>query len=252
MKRTLADVAGVHPGSPVRLVPGGAHAAVVGDVPAHEFSGEALAAKLNEMPSLEALARGHADVLARLVAEATVLPARLATVFSNDEHVRREMARRDASLADDFRRLAGLREWGVKVYVDPRRLRRTLARESAEETASPMVEPERRGAAYLAERQRDRALAARLRDEVRARTHDLHRSLGEIASDARLVAARADVGETRVGDLALNAAYLLPRERENELAEAVDRFARRFAELGFDARATGPWPPYNFVEDPPA
>ena len=47
--------------------------------------------------------------------------------------------------------------------------------------------------------------------------------------------------------MVLNGAYLVRRERENELAQVAGSLRERWSASGFELELTGPWPPYNFV-----
>jgi hypothetical protein len=53
--------------------------------------------------------------------------------------------------------------------------------------------------------------------------------------------------------MVLNAAYLIERERTNELHEIVAELEEHHRGLGARIELSGPWPPYNFVpgEDAP-
>ena len=245
----LADVVGVDPGTAVNLVSEGRIAAVTSDVPADEFSGEELARKLNEIRSLEAIARAHARVLDRLVARETVLPARLATLYRSEDDVRRLITDQEAVFTRAFGRLHGVREWGVKMFVERERLLQWIEAASADGAEASPGAVVSGGAAYLAERQRRQALEQRYRDEVLARAEEVHETLGGLATEGRLVMTHAALPGEEARELALNAAYLVPREREDELRALIAGFAGRFDERGVVVTATGPWPPYNFLEE---
>jgi hypothetical protein len=51
------------------------------------------------------------------------------------------------------------------------------------------------------------------------------------------------------GDMILNGAYLAESGREPELRSAVRELQERYRPDGVSYELTGPWPPYNFVED---
>jgi hypothetical protein len=246
----LAGVVGVDPDADVHLVREGPVAAVVSEVQADEFSEAALARKLNDIGSLESVARGHERVLDALVASGTVLPARLATLYRNEDDVRRVAAEQQSALTKAFRRLAGVREWGVKVFVRRPCLLKRLEEQGAAGPASSAARAVPQGAAYLAERQRRQELERRLRSEVLARADEVHEALRGLATASRLVGTRAELPGDDLGELALNAAYLVRREDEGALRELVASFERRLDGRGFVVRLTGPWPPYNFLEEP--
>ncbi|MBI0295081.1 GvpL/GvpF family gas vesicle protein [Streptomyces sp. PRKS01-29] len=151
--RAVATLRGVAD-EQVGLVETGDLAAAVGPVPAQEFEEGALRAGLEELPRLEALARGHHGVVAGLAPLGAVLPLRLATVYRDEDRVRRVLQERRDQFLPLLERLAGHVEWGVKVYTDPTGFSTADAAATAdaaggEEALSP-------GRAYLAARRRRR------------------------------------------------------------------------------------------------
>ena len=49
------------------------------------------------------------------------------------------------------------------------------------------------------------------------------------------------------GQMLLNAAYLVDRDRTEELHQIVSELEQRHLALDARIELTGPWPPYNFV-----
>jgi hypothetical protein len=245
----MEDVEGIAPARPIRLVAGNGIAAVVSDVPADEFSRDALARNLNELPWLEATARSHTRVLSHLLSRGAVLPARLPTVYRSDDQVREVLVREHEVLARALDRLRGVREWGIKVSVDGLRLVRVIEQELEDAPRAKAAGESSGGAAYLARRQREKTVEERARREVSARARDAHEFLRGAAVDARVVAARAELPGGHAGDVVLSGAYLVARDREEEFHRAVADLRRLFEDRGLVIVASGPWPPYNFVEE---
>ena len=50
----------------------------------------------------------------------------------------------------------------------------------------------------------------------------------------------------------MNGAYLVERERDDELREALEQLRTEHRERGLVLELTGPWPAYNFVGAKPA
>ena len=247
----VEDVEGIAPGRPIRVVRGQGVAAVVSDVPPEEFSREALTENLNELPWLEVLARSHARVLDHLVSHGAVLPARLATIYRSDDQVREVLDRERAIFARTLDRLQGVREWGVKVSVDRAGLSRAID-EADDVSGLDAAGASSGGTAYLVRRQREKRVDERVRGEVRARAHEVHATLSAVSVDARVLAARAKLPGTNAGEVVLSGAYLVARDREDAFNATVAELGRRFAPQAIAIAASGPWPPYNFVEEPSA
>ncbi|GAA2304524.1 GvpL/GvpF family gas vesicle protein [Streptomyces violaceusniger] len=241
----------------VGLVETGDLAAAVGPVPAEEFEEGALKAGLEELPRLEALARGHHGVVAGLAPLGAVLPLRLATVYRDEDRVRQVLQERRDQFLPLLERLAGHVEWGVKVYTDPTD---SLARDAAvpagatggEDALSP-------GRAYLAARRRRRRgaeeawqtaarTAARIAEEAGALAvgRVAHRpQRGELAQ----VAGGGTAGGGKPGgENIANDAYLVSADRAEEFRSRV--LAAAEGQPGVRVEVTGPWAPYSFALPP--
>ncbi|MCQ8192995.1 GvpL/GvpF family gas vesicle protein [Streptomyces rugosispiralis] len=254
--RAVATLRGVAD-EQVGLVETGDLAAAVGPVPAEEFEEGALRAGLEELPRLEALARGHHGVVAGLAPLGAVLPLRLATVYRDEDRVRRVLQERRDQFLPLLERLAGHVEWGVKVYTDPTD---SLAGDAAapagatggQEALSP-------GRAYLAARRRRRRgaeevwqtaarTAARIAEEAGALAvgRVAHRpQRGELAQ----AAGGGTVGGGKPGgENIANDAYLVPADRAEEFRSRV--LAAAEGRPGVRVEVTGPWAPYSFALPP--
>ncbi|MGG7611452.1 GvpL/GvpF family gas vesicle protein, partial [Streptomyces sp. ZG43] len=114
-------------GGPVRLLPLGSLTAVVQDVPAAEFTEEALRQRFTDRLDLERCARTHHRVVSAAAAGAATVPLPLATLYANDVRTRVVMEEHAERLSEALHRVAGHVEWAVKVHRD---------------TAVPLVEPD--------------------------------------------------------------------------------------------------------------
>ena len=168
---------------------------------------------------------------------------KLFTLFASDEravaHVRDDRERLEGVLD----RVDGRVEWGVRIRLDDARAREVLAAEArAEGTRSS-------GTAFLLrkklEQDASRELAGRLRAEMDAVFDEL--SAGASEAVRREPAASPESG----GRLLLDAAFLVPTDRRAEWEAIVERCAARLAPRACDVTLTGPWPPYNFIEEAP-
>lgn len=222
---------------PVRTVGHEGLAAVVGPVPAADFEEEPLRTRLEDLSWLEATARAHQEVVDAAAALGTVLPLRLATVYRDEEGVRRMLREGRERLTATLDRLEGRIEWGVKVYAEP-------VEPAAAAPAATGAVP-RSGREYLLQRRRARQSrdeAWRQADEVARR---LHQALAGCAEAARLHPPQDGRLAPGPGRNVLNAAYLVPREE----AEAFAARAGDATAPGVRVELTGPWAPYSFVAE---
>lgn len=238
----VARVAGVD-GAMVRLVDAGPLAAVVSSVPAGAFDEKALRNRLEEMDTLESLARAHHAVIDAAAVQGAVLPLRLATVYRSDERVRDMLARGGERFAEALDRLEGRCEWGVKVYAE------AGSGEPRTAAAAPRPVPAATGANpgkdYLRRRRQERQSAEETRRATAEFAGRVDAELSTLADDVRHYRPQNPKLSGARGENVLNAAYLLDADRTEEFAEAVRALNGEVP--GTRVELTGPWAPYSFA-----
>jgi hypothetical protein len=234
-------------GKPVRALSAGDHAwLIVSDVPASRYDEAALATGLQNLNWVGRLAVAHEAVVEYFLTAPAVLPMQLFTLFASDEraleHIAGERRRVDRILT----RLERQQEWGLRLSFDEkgarqvvedthrsRRTRRTAGAES--------------GAAYLA-RKRDLMDVTRGQlTAARTAANRLYRAMSLASTEARRRTATEQA--TPGSRLLLDAAFLVPTGRANAFRRALRMHARKLSGSGLVVSLTGPWPPYNFVDD---
>ncbi|GAA3389255.1 GvpL/GvpF family gas vesicle protein [Streptomyces roseoviridis] len=212
--------------------------ALVEPVPAADFDEAPLRAHLEDLDWLAEVARAHHAVVAAAGRQTTTVPLRLATVCRGEQGVRRLLDEGERGLTDALDRLTGVHEWGVKLYAD----------ESTATGAAPATAPAAAsgsGRDYLRRRLGEQR-ARRDADDTAARTaRELHDVLTRAAVDAVLHPPQQARLSRAPGRNVLNAAYLVPDERQREFLDAVPPVEERHP--GLRLEMTGPWVPYSFV-----
>jgi hypothetical protein len=237
------DVEGVAESSGVETIEHDGVAAIVSEVPLDEFGEGSLKENLNRMPWVESKVRAHERVLERALDAAPVVPLRFCTIFSSPDAVTAMLVEQEARLRGALEALAGKREWGVKAYLDERKLAATVGGDDPGEAGSEPAE----GRAYFARKQRERSAAERVERTTAAGAEDVHARLGALSTASTLLPLRP--GGTETPPMVLNGAYLVERERDEEFAAALAEIQRDLGGVGFTFELTGPWPPYNFVPE---
>jgi hypothetical protein len=223
-------------------------AALVSCVPLADFGAGPLRDNLNDLEWLERVARAHEAVLERALAETTIVPLRLCTIYESEDGVREMLEREHDSLARAIDTLAGRQEWGVKVLADEERLTAEARSRSAEAAAlEDELDARTGGGAYMLRRRLERhvrdaadALASELAEQV-------HAQLQDWASDAVALAPQNPELSGHEGRMLMNGAYLVETERVDGLRALVSDLEERHRPLGVHIELTGPWPPYNFL-----
>jgi Gas vesicle synthesis protein GvpL/GvpF len=245
---TPEDITGVADGGPLERVQARDLAALVSRVPLDEFGAEPLRENLNDLAWLERVARAHEAVLDRALAQSTIVPLRLCTIYESEESVREMLEREHDALTRALDALSGRQEWGVKLIADEERLAEEARAQDAEASAlEDELGARTGGGAYMLRRRLERhvreavdSLAAELAQQVHSRLQDW-------ASDAVVLPPQNPELSGYEGRMLLNGAYLVDAERVDGLCELVAELEERHRALGARIELTGPWPPYNFL-----
>ncbi|XTZ16276.1 GvpL/GvpF family gas vesicle protein [Micromonospora echinospora] len=259
----LAPVTGLAD-TPVRVVRGSGLAAVFSAVPLDEYGEQPLRRNLEDLVWLERTARAHHRVVDVLARTGPVVPARLATVHTDERRLAVLLHERRADLTATLARLAGHQEWGVKGYVlpggpAPADGGATPPGAAVGEVGNPAVDAgdagtptaggTGAGAAYL--RRRRAQLQARETGQ-QAAAHSaaaVHTELAGHAADARRHTPQDSRLSGAPHPMALNGAYLVPVEGLAGFRAVVAALATRHPALRLEL--TGPWPPYSFIVGQP-
>lgn len=225
---------GLDPSTPVRTLPAGPLTAVVQDVPAADFSEEALRQRLSDRAELERCARAHHEVITAVSSVTATVPLPLATLYRGDARVREALSKQETAFLTTLDRLANRSEWGVKVYAPAA-------------PAAPAPDPAPlTGRAYL-DRVRNRHQGREQRQnaalQAAERVDAVARSLA--VATRRLRPHGPEVTGPHRTHI-LNAAYLLDTDRTSELRAALASL--RGDEPAIEIELSGPWAPYSFTD----
>jgi hypothetical protein len=226
----VPELTGVDRVSPVESVAGGGVFSWISRVPALEFQ-ENLARNMEDLDWLAEASVAHQRVISAIAAGTEMLPARLGTIFRNDASLLKHISRRASEFKQDFDRIRGADEWGVKVFeVDP-------------VIVAPRAKV-RSGRDYL------QAKAALLpaRKQKKASDGELSRFAQALDSIAEETAPPGAVSRGQRG-VAFRTTLLVKRENKKKLDSVLRKFARQWSGQR-RIECTGPWPPYSFVSRP--
>ncbi len=234
----LTGVTGIDPHQTVTTITEGSLAAIASRVPLEDFGETTLREHLADIAWIEATARAHDRVLDAVRKTTTVIPMRLCTVYKGEDALRNLLAREAGALRDALAHLAGKTEWGVKVFAQPvgRRPPAPLPR-TEDLSGSAYMRNVRRGL----EREKHEA---QLIDQASAQIHE---RLTAAASEGVMLAVQRPEAAGNAGQMILNGAYLVRDEDQMPFHEEIQLQRSRFAYLGLEVTANGPWPAYNFL-----
>lgn len=235
----LLDVRGVA-AEQVRVVRSSNLAAVVGTVNLTEFGQESLRRNMENLDWLGAVARAHDAVIGAVRRRTPIIPLRLATLYLDDDRVRRLLDARRGDFETALGEVTGRSEWGVKAYGDPTAMTQPVAAQQ------PGRSDTGKGKAYLLRRRAE--LTARQNVERAAVEHadTIHAALLRLAVDGRRKEATDPVLSGRRAWMIFNGTYLVDDALSDEFASLVKQLDADHP--GVTLELTGPWPAYSFTE----
>jgi hypothetical protein len=237
------DLAGLPETATPRLVPLSAGLwLVVGDAALPAFSGEEIERRLTDLAWVSACAVAHERVVAHFAALAPVVPMKLFTLFASDERAVHALQAERERLTAVLEKVAGAAEWGVRIHFDASRAKRAAA---APEGRAGSGEPIS-GRDFLLRKKEAQEAA---RNRVGQTGAAVEAAFDELSRHATAARRREPVVAESGPRLLLDAAFLVPGEWTEEFERAVQAEAERLAASACEVTLTGPWPPYNFIEE---
>lgn len=224
--------------------------ALVKEVSLEEFGEEALKRNLKDPKWLQAQIWEHEGVLEAVMRKAAVLPMKFGTIFITQERLFERLQAHETQLLQLLEQLAGHEEWGVKGFCDRSFVESRIKQESdklkaleARQVGQPA------GTAFLLKKKEESLLKEEVEMWLTKEIQAIYEGLLPYSSQAKLNPPLGQ-GLTELtgkrGEMVINAAFLVPQERDSDFAEAVERLGQAVREKGFELERVGPFPPYNF------
>jgi hypothetical protein len=207
--------------------------AVISDVPLSTYGAERLEPRLKDLNWVADTALAHEAVVAHFAsrADTSVVPMKLFTMFSSRERAVADLAARQSAIKAVLDRIRGCSEWGIRIVRQP-----APGRAAVRDASS--------GTAFLAAKKRERDAARAGLAKAADAAENAFESLAKLAREAR----RRDAPETATTPPLVDAAFLVSTTRKERFRTTARRLAKSCRQAGADLILTGPWPPYNFVE----
>ena len=234
-------------GAPLSLVSSGAVAGVVSEVPEALYASEVLEPRLAELAWVGERALAHENALTWFSDRGPVVPMQPFSLHASESLVRERLLAGADALGAQLERLAGRRQWGVRLWLEESELRPHLHELSAAlgalraemESASP-------GRRFLLAKKLEARSAEELRSVAAAQARSVLERLRAHAVAGRALPIPAAAAEGRT--LVLNAVLLVDDTSFARFQQQVTEEAHASRPLGFELEFTGPWPAYHFVE----
>ena len=208
-----------------------------------EFSQEAIDRRAGDLEWLGAIGYRHQEVVSDVMKSAAIVPLRAFTLFSSPEALRSYLVEHREMLSRAIERVAGKREWTLRIEFDPEKWNSALvgrvpslsALQSEIEAASP-------GKAFLLRKKMDEEKKRMSREAEQSAVAEIERAVVDRLSCETVSESR----QAREGAFPqIN--VLLERDEESRLDELRAELAPRYEPEGITLAVTGPWPPYTFA-----
>jgi hypothetical protein len=186
-----------------------------------------LSKKMENLDWLAAMSVRHQRAVAAIAEAQEILPARFGTIFLNESSLCRDISGRKAALANDFKRIEGSEEWGIKVFALPAHGPRLTGKV-------------RTGKDYLQAKSR-----LMRKPPTKQKDEEIVRFAAELESISEASAAGGTISGGR-RDLLYQVSVLLKKSNRKQLEALLQSFSQQWKQTR-NIECTGPWPPYSFV-----
>lgn len=219
--------------------------AVISQVDERIYGSQPIEARLQDLSWVAQQGVAHERVVAWFVDRAQIIPASLFTLYSSRQALEANTLQQHAVIVDELRRLAGLREWNLKVSYDAQALAAHTARYSdAVRQLDREIEAAAPGRKYLLERKRGELAKSEVGRVARELGQKIFEQARPLCADA-ITLPIPQTGEQL--PVVLHAALLVARDREAELVQQLERGKDESERSGVHIDFSGPWAPYRFV-----
>lgn len=240
-----ADLRGLEE-QPVRLLRTEGAAAVISNVPAAEYSEDALEAHTRNLPWMGQRGLAHERVLTWFVDRGAVVPLAPFSLHRSEDRVRARLREEADRFRSALLRLRDAREWGVKVWRHDATLAEHIVQFSPRlQALAEQIETAPPGRQFLLGKKLDAARVEEVRTVARDLVRQVYRELGAHAEGAVALPLPATPAEDRI--LALHAAFLVRDAAFEAFQTCLSEAAHVHREAGLEFEFTGPWPPYHFA-----
>jgi hypothetical protein len=180
----------------------------------------------------------HESVNETVMKSHTVIPMSFGTVFKTREDIVELLRSAYDAFLDVLTKMQDKLEFGLKVLWESQEIVRQIEAEEDDIRRLKSELSSQKGSTYFARVQYDRLVAAALEGRSERFVKSIMDELSEVSVASRW---NKPIGDKMI----LNAAFLVPRDKESVFDTKVKEIGARYNKLNF--RYTGPWPPYNFV-----
>ncbi len=225
--------------------------AVVSIVSHNEFSEENLKKNLSDMWWIRLKVDIHERIIEGIMEGACVIPFKFATLFNSEDNLKMNLEGHMDEFKENLKRLEGKEEWGVKIYCDMERLKDFLNDKDEEilKIDKEINSTSSQGKAFFLKKKKEELLNIAVNKRLNEYGHGVFDRLREESIKTRINKLLPRELTERKEDMILNSAFLVDKSKVREFVQAVDYLNGEYTDIGINLDCTGPWPPYNFINN---
>ncbi len=242
----LDEIEGVDSGTGCFLVRGEEISAVVSLVQEEEFGETALESRFKDMEWIGRKARLHEKVIDQVMAAGPVIPLRFCTIFRSSDRVKDFLNKNSQVMLTVLGELAEVQEWGVKLYCRKDQLSKKV-REGKNIQEFDLTQ----GTGYLKYKRLEKQCSEEMEQILDNCSREIYESLQKVSMRWVVKEPFSKEITGRQEDMIMNVIFLVPTNRVGNFCHIVEEFEEKFKEFDIIVDASGPWPPYHFVEFTP-
>ncbi len=241
---------GIEFGGKISAIPFKDIEAIVSDINLSQFNEKKIEDKLQGDPKwTEKNIRRHHDVIAKVYEMSTVIPMKFGMIFKTKRSLEVMLKKYYRKFKRLFIGLAGKQEWGVKIYLEYEKFVEFLKKENEEvkkleEKKSAMSE----GAQWYTDKKIDKLVTEKSEEEIEKQLQCIAKRLEDCCEQTALCNLLPKEVTTEINkDNIFNTACLIDNSKLDYFKKMLQETQKECDQIGATLVATGPWPPYNFV-----
>jgi hypothetical protein len=226
--------------------------AVVSKVKESEFGEKNFEKNLDNLEWIKEKVATHENVVEGIMEGTCVVPFKFGTIFRTEDNLKTMLAEHTDDLRQTLEKLKGTEEWGVKIFYDKEKVKKSLRQEKVAELQQmdEQINSSTPGRVFFLRKKREELLNAAVNDAVAKYGQDSIEMLSRKSIAIRRNELLPKEATERKDDMILNVAFLVEKSRTTQFLLVLDDLKVRYGDKGLSFDCTGPWPPYNFCQLP--
>lgn len=221
--------------------------AVASKVSPLEFSEENLKKNLADFEWVKKKTIQHEKVIETVMHNTCVIPFKFATLFISEENLKASLSERAQELLENLENLEGKEEWGVKIYCDMEKLKKSALQEEPELLkVEQEIQLALEGKAFFLKKKKEGLIQRLIVQKINQLGQESFEHLSKVSLHNSILKLLPKEVTEKDEEMILNAAFLVDKNRISSFMEVIDTLKSRGIKNDSFLALSGPWPPYHF------